>query len=149
MKIGLVVLGGLARNPVDGTIPALHWLVERLARRHEVHVFTLYGANAPDRYPFLGATVHHAGGRAVRPRTLIGLLREHRRSRFDVLHAFWLIHPGVIAVAAGRLTNTPVAVHVAGGELVDLPDIAYGSSSTWKGRLWVRAALRGAHRISA
>ena len=149
MKLGLVVLGGLAREPRDGTIPVLHWLVERLARRHDVHVFTMFGARRPDRYSLYGATIHHAGARATRWRTLTAILREHTRGSFDLLHGFWLVPPGVVAVAAGRIIRRPVLLHVAGGELADLPEIGYGSSMSWRGRLWVRMALRGAAEISA
>ena len=147
LKLGLVVMGGLSRDPADGTIPALQWLVERLTRRHEVHVFTLYGAARPDRYPMLGATVHHVAGQPLRAWRLI--IAEHGRGAFDLLHNFWLVPGGAITVIAGRLLRIPVLVHAAGGELVSLPGIGYGSARYWRGRLWARLALAGAARISA
>ena len=103
MKVGLVVPGGVARLPPDGRIPCLLWLIERLARRHDVHVFSLRGAPSPERYSFLGATVHHSGARPILLRTLVGIAAEHRRQRFDVLHAFWASQPGVVAALAGKL----------------------------------------------
>jgi glycosyltransferase involved in cell wall biosynthesis len=149
MKLGLVVPGGVARRPEDGVIPCLHWLIERLARRHEVHVFSLWGAPRPDRYSFLGASVHHAGARPTSLRTLAAIVAEHRREPFDLLHAFWVVPPAVIAAWAGTLIGRPVLSHVAGGELVALPDIGYGGSRTWRGRAWVRLGLSGATRITA
>lgn len=149
MKLGLVVLGGLARNPAHGTIPVLHWLVERLARRHDLRVFTLYGAPVRERYSIFGADVHHAGAPGASRRTFFSLLREHRRSRFDILHAFWLLNPGAIAVAAGRWLGVPTLVHVAGGELVRFPDIGYGRALSRRDRVLGRLALRGAHLLSA
>jgi glycosyltransferase involved in cell wall biosynthesis len=149
MKIGLVVIGGLARNPAEGTIPVLHWLVERLAGRHNVHAFTIYGSKSPDEYPLLGATVHHAGEGGTRFRTVSAILAEHRRGHFDLLQAFWLVPPGVVAVTAAHLIRRPVMVHVAGGELVNMPEIDFGHGHYFMGRVWAKLALAGADRITA
>jgi len=149
VKVGLVVPGGVARLAADGRIPCLLWLIERLARRHEVHVFSLRGAPSSERYSFLGATVHHSGARPILLRTLVAIAAEHRRQRFDVLHAFWASQPGVVAALAGKLLRRPVLLHVAGGEVVALPDIGYGGLQTRRGRLRVRISLAGASRITA
>lgn len=149
MKLGVVVPGGVARVPADGWIPCLHWLIERLARRHEVHVFSIYGAPRPDRYPFLGAMVHHAGARPATLRVLAAIVAEHCRKPFDVFHAFWIAPPGVIAAWAGALLRRPVLLHAGGGELVALPDVGYGGRLTRLGRLSVRLGLSGATRITA
>jgi glycosyltransferase involved in cell wall biosynthesis len=149
VKLALVVLGGVSRDPTQGSVPCLHWLIERLARGHEVHVFSMFGAPRPDRYHFHGATVHHAGARPVRLRTQAAMLAEHRHGAFDLFHAFWVTPSGVIAATAGKLLRRPVLLHVAGGELVAMPDIHYGGRRTWSGRLSVRRALSGATRITA
>jgi len=149
VKVGLVVLGGVARRPEDGWIPCLHWLIERLASRHDVHVFSVYGAPRPDHYAFLGAMVHHAGARPAALRTATAIMAEHRRARFDVLHAFWVVPPGVIARVTSALIGCPVLLHVSGGELASVPDIRYGGLRTWAGRLWTRIGLSGASRITA
>lgn len=61
MRIGLVVTGGVDRAGRERVVPALLWLVERLARRHDVHVFALHHYREPCTYPLLGATVHDVG----------------------------------------------------------------------------------------
>jgi glycosyltransferase involved in cell wall biosynthesis len=66
-----------------------------------------------------------------------------------VLHAFWVHPPGLIAAASGKLLRRPVLLHVAGTELVAMPDIRYGNLLTARGRLWVRLGLSGATRITA
>jgi len=149
MKLGLVVIGGLARDPMDGSIPALQWLVERLARRHVVHVFTSFGAARPERYEMFGATIHHAGAWPNRLREIGAIVSEHRRAPFHLLHGFWLVPPGVVAVTAARIIRRPVLVHLGGGELVNMPEIDFGHASYRMGRFWTRLALRGAWRISA
>jgi glycosyltransferase involved in cell wall biosynthesis len=149
VKLALVVLGGVPRDPAHGRVPFLYWLIERLARRHEVHVFSVFGAPQPDRYRLLGATVHHAGARPASLRTLASILAEHRRGAFDLFHAFWATPSGVIAAAAGKLLRRPVLLHLAGGELVAMPDIRYGGRSSARGRVAIRLGLAGAIRITA
>jgi glycosyltransferase involved in cell wall biosynthesis len=148
VKLGLIVPGGVSTVPEEGRIPCLHWLIERLARHHDVHVFTIFGAPRP-AYRLLGATVHHSGAHPIRLRTLASIAAEHRRRAFHLFQAFWVHPPGVIAAAAGRLLRRPVLLHVAGTELVAMPDIHYGGLLTRRGRFWVRSGLSGATRITA
>ena len=61
MRIGLIVTGGVDRSGRERVTPALLWLIERLARRHDVHVFALHYYRAPCTYSLLGATVHDVG----------------------------------------------------------------------------------------
>src|SRR5215468_9458288 len=61
MRIGMVVTGGVDASGRERVVPALLWLVERLARRHDVHVFALHYYREPRTYRLLGATVHDLG----------------------------------------------------------------------------------------
>src|SRR5919201_2869321 len=61
MRIGLVVTGGVDASGRERVVPALLWLIERLARRHDVHVFALHYYREPRTYPLLGAKVHDLG----------------------------------------------------------------------------------------
>lgn len=144
----MIVPGGVDRSGVRRVIPCLLWLIERLARDHDLHVFSLLQDPWPCRYPLLGATVHNAGTRPRRLRTLAAVMGEHRREPFDVLHALWAVQPGVVAAAAGRILGRPVLLHVTGGDLTWLPEVAYGALRGRRGRLWVRMALGGAARVT-
>lgn len=155
MKIGLITPGGFDRSGQERVIPAFLWLVERLARRHEVHVYTLYQYPDPVDYALLGASVHNIGGsdRSVRAlrrfaRTLRALQGEQRRGRFDVLHGLWANESGLIAAAAGKLWGIPSVVTMLGGELVALPDIGYGGQLRRNGRWITRGALRLAGAVT-
>src|SRR3954451_24557787 len=106
MRIGLVVTGGFGRCGRVRVTPSLLWLVERLARRHDVHVFVLHYYAEPCSYPLLRAAVHDIG----RVDGLPGMRRRLQRQRLaaaigaqaplDVIHAY----QGLPAAAA-----TPVA----------------------------------------
>jgi glycosyltransferase involved in cell wall biosynthesis len=148
MKIGIVSPGGFDRSGRERVIPAFLWFVERLARRHEVHIYTLYQNPKPDRYPLLGATVHNLGYRRRRPgmnqmaQTLRAIGSEHRRGHFDVLHGLWATESGLIAALAGRMARLPSVVTVMCGELVALPAIGYGAQLRPASRYLVGLTLR-------
>lgn len=155
MKIGLVAPGGFDRSGTERVIPVFLWLVERLARCHEVHVVTLNQYPQPDRYPLLGATVHnigHPGGSRRASRQMLPVWRllaqEHRRKPFDVLQGLWAGEAGLIAVLCGRLLGVPSVVTVAGGELTALPEIGYGWQLKPGGRMVVASALRLATAVT-
>jgi glycosyltransferase involved in cell wall biosynthesis len=76
------------------------------------------------------------------------LLRLHHDRPFDLIHAMWARGPGEVALVASRLCRRPLLVHVAGGELVWLPEVAFGARWPWRRGL-ARAVLRRADRVSA
>lgn len=156
MRLGLVVPGGVDRSGRERVIPVLLWLIERLAKRHDVQVFSLRQYDAPATYPLLGATVRDlglaraAGGtrrtvHAVRP--FLRALRE--AGSLDLFHAFWAGTTGVLATLAARSRGVPSVVSLGGSEFVSLADIGYGQERTLGGRLQLRLALRLASRVTA
>ena len=148
MRIALVVPGGVNRDGEHRVIPALLWLIERLARRHDVQVIVPRQEPEPASWTLLGATVHNLGMLPGRRAGVNTLLRLHREKPFDVFHAMWARGPGEIAYTAARMCRRPVLVHVAGGELVWLPEIRFG----WRkpaGRAIARFILRHADRVTA
>ena len=155
MKIALVTPGGFDRSGTERVLPVFLSLVERLARCHEVHVITLNQSPQPDRYTLLGATIHNIGYRRVKrralrqaPQTLRLISEEHRRGHFDAIHGLWASESGLIAALCGRRLGVPTVVTVAGGELVALPGIDYGSQLRPGSRLIVSAALRLAGTVT-
>lgn len=147
MKIAIVVPGGVDRSGVERVIPCLLWLIERLAAGDEVHVFALHQETRPGSWPLLGAQVVNAGGRLWRVRSLRQMFAEHRRARFDVIHAFWAAGPGSVAATFSKAIGVPMVVTLPGGDLVGLPDIGYGAQLTRRGRLRVRFALAQAAAV--
>lgn len=149
MKLALVVPGGVDRSGEHRVIPALVHLIKRLAQAHEVHVFALRQEAAPASWPLAGATIHNIGEGWTRWRALRAIVAEHRRARFDRIHAIFSGPCGQVAVAAGLWLHCPTLVHVAGGELVALRDIHYGGRLNWRGRLSEAVVLRCADQVTA
>jgi len=156
VRIALVVPGGVDRGGRERVIPALLALIERLARRHELHVFALAQEETPSEYPLLGARVHNLGlaarsrwpGQALLPvfRALVRGLRAH--GPFDLAHAFWANNPGFLAACAARRLRIPFVLSLGGGELVAFPDIGYGSQLLLRERLKVKVSIRSAARVT-
>lgn len=150
MKVALVVPGGVDRSGTERVIPVLLWLIERLARAgDEVHVFALDQEARPGRWELLGATVHNAGRAPRRLRSFSSLVREHRRGRFDLAHAFWAGAPGQVAAAFSAMTSVPFVVTLPGGDLASIPEIGYGAQLRWRSRLATRLVLSRASAIIA
>jgi glycosyltransferase involved in cell wall biosynthesis len=153
MRIGLVVTGGVDRSGRERVTPCLLWLIERLARRHDVHVFALHYYPEPCRYPLLGATVHDIG-RARVPAGLRRFTQRRRLSaamaapgRFDVLHAY---QGGTAIVAApiARRLGVPLVASFESGELTAIDAIGYGLQRRWFDRRAIAAVLASAARIT-
>jgi glycosyltransferase involved in cell wall biosynthesis len=148
MKIALIVPGGVDRSGEYRVIPALLALLRRLTSKHEVHVFCFAQEPQPSEYDLVGARIHNIGG-WHRARMARLVLREHARSPFSLIHSIWSGTCSLIAVSIAKLLRIPSIVHVAGGELAAIPDIAYGGFLSWRGQLRERAVLRRASAVTA
>ncbi len=153
MRVALAIPGGVDRSGRDRVVPMLLWLVERLARRHDVHVFVLDYYDEPCTYGLRGATIHDLGRvRALRgfrrpamARRLERALVVHRP--FDILHAYWGV-PAIVAAQVAPRVRVPLVATFDSGELVRLDDIEYGLQRRWIDRRALRAAIGRAQVVT-
>jgi glycosyltransferase involved in cell wall biosynthesis len=127
MNIALIVPGGVDRSAEFRVIPAVLALVRRLASQHQVHVFALRQEPRPCRWTMFGATVENLGEPWPTLRCVLAIRRQHAIAPFDVVHCLWAGDPGFAGALAARWLGLPVLIHLAGGELVAIGDIAYGN----------------------
>jgi glycosyltransferase involved in cell wall biosynthesis len=146
-KVALIVPGGVDRSGTHRVIPCLLWLIERLAREVELHVFALRQEPRPAQWPLLGARVHNVGASPRGLRVLAQVTAEHRRAPFALVHAVWA-NPGAAAAVLGGALGLPVLVHLTGGDLASLPAEGFGLRRTAWGRLQLRVATH-ATRLTA
>lgn len=154
MRIAFVIPGGVDRGGREHVVPMFLWLIERLARRHELQVFVLDYHDEPCTYDLLGATVHDLG----RPRGIRGIRRFRvaqrlgdalrRHGPFDLLHAYWGMPAGAAAALVAPAMRLPFVLTLDSGELVRFDDIAYGLQRRWFDRRVVRAAIHGASAVT-
>lgn len=149
MRIALVVPGGVDRSEEYRVIPALLALVRRLSLHAEVHVFALHQEKSAAEWAFGRAVIHNIGEGYTRARAVRDICRIHRATPFDLIQAIWSGACGVIAVAAARILRVPSFIHIAGGELVSMPEIGFGGMQTWRGRLREPMVLRLARAVTA
>jgi glycosyltransferase involved in cell wall biosynthesis len=154
MRVGLITPGFSAHTD-DWCIPALRDLARGLSRAgYQLHVLALRYPYKPGRYHLCDVEVTALGGgrgqrwKSLRlwQQTLKAIGVTHRRQPFDLLHAFWATESGALAALAGRLWQIPTIVSLAGGELVGLRDIGYGSQlvTTERWKVWLALRLAGA-----
>ena len=150
MKLALVVPGGVDRSGEYRVIPALLALIERLAARHELHVFALRQEADPATWTLRNARVHNIGAGVTRLRAVRAILTQHHRvSGFDIVQSIFSGACGLVAVSAARLLRIPSVVHVAGGEPASIADIRFGGRSAWLPRLQEAVVMAGAAAVTA
>ncbi|MFA6112686.1 MAG: glycosyltransferase family 4 protein [Sphingomonas sp.] len=149
MKIAILTPGGVHRSGTERVIPCLLWLIERLVRAgDEVHIFAFGQETTPGSWPLFGATVHNAGSRRSY-RTLLSALRdEHRRGRFDMLHAFWAVPSGFVGALASLLLGVPMILTLPGQDIAHLGQGPDRARATLAARLKLRVALWAASAIT-
>ncbi len=151
MRIGLIVAGGVDRSGRERVLPELLDFIGRVAARHKLHVFVLQYYAEPCEYSLRGATIHDLGRvawpRGLRTWRMRARLRAAiaRVGRFDVLHAYWGMPTGVVAVDVGGALGIPTIVTLTTGELIGIPDIGYGLQRRARDR---RAIARVFHRAA-
>ena len=154
MKIALIVPGGVYPGGEERVIPALISLIKRLATKHEVRVIVL-GDNPPRHFDLFGAEVIDIGigdwmpPNASFPYRLAKAFRLLAGQSYDVIHALWANHPGLVGGLCGKALGIPVVLSLGGGELVWIPEIQYGGAGTWKRRLISRQAILLATTVTA
>ena len=149
VRIALVVTGGVDRSGREKVIPALLWLIERLAKQHEVFVYALRYHQLPCSYPLCGATVRDLGrpsGVVRQYRALLAALEQD--GPFDVVHGYWALPAGLVAAGAARRLGIPSVVTCDSGEFTRIPETGYGLQIRWQQRAAVSAALKLAKRVT-
>ena len=155
MKIALVVPGGVDRSGEYRVIPAILALLRHWSMEHEVCVYSLAPEPSAGSWTLAGATiksvgpVHGTAGLVDCYRAIRAIRRDHEAAPFDVIQSLWAGWPGFIAVVAARLLGIPGCVHVAGGELVSIPEVGFGGRQRWPGRVRERFVLRSAALVTA
>lgn len=155
-RVAVFIPGGVGDPATSMHVPAQVELISRLSVCHDMTVYSVIKPDGNDR-PFRcgKAEVKFVGARYDAP---IGMMlfhylksfsQDHRKKRFDLIHGFWGLPTGAIAVMAGKLLGLPTVVSVQGGEAASLPDIDYGNMRKLSSRYLTLWTCRQAGSLTA
>jgi glycosyltransferase involved in cell wall biosynthesis len=123
-RIAVIINGGVVGGHFNQGIPALVELLGHLSERYDLTVYQCAkpeSAERPSR-PFLVRTF---GRKLIGPTLLLRLLGDHMHRPYALIHGLWA-SSGHLAVFAARLLRLPAVVSLLGGEVANVPEIAYG-----------------------
>lgn len=153
-RIAILTPGGIGDENSGMYIPVLRNLVEGIAGRLDVHIFSLAPREWLDKQGSAGnASINffpasHEGSLVQKARQLANAVRnEHRRRPFDIIHGLWAIPCGVIAVLLGRTLGITSVVTFLGGETAFLPQIPYGNMTRWSTRVTTMSVSRETNEL--
>ncbi|MEO8284952.1 MAG: glycosyltransferase [Chloroflexota bacterium] len=160
MKLALVI-PGFQSSPDDWCIPVFTNLARELSSQVELHVFALRYPGRRERYSIGNVYVHALGGGAFARRRVPGVSllrlwrsftvdvhREHKSSPFSAVMGIWATEAGWLATRVAKLIEVPSLVHLAGGELVRIPQIGYGNHGRGLSGRLVTSTLRHADLLT-
>ncbi len=132
-RVAIFTQGGVSYPKSVGYVPVLENLFKRLSETNDVAVYTTSPhPGTAGTFTCGSATVRQIDAcyndSTVKKLTayLTTFRRDHAKKPFDLLHGFWALPGGLLAVTLGRLTRLPSVVSIWGGEAAALHNIGYG-----------------------
>ena len=102
-------------------------IVKLLSRDFQITVFSLFKINPDYRQDAFELVSISGSNSLIKILKFIGLFfRHHRQKKFTVIHGFWTLPGGFLAVVMGKLFKIKSIVSVLGGDAISLPEINYG-----------------------
>ena len=130
-RIAIIVPGGIGNGKFLQGVPSMVNLIERLSKDFEIVVYSLIKTEIKEvsknyKLKSISANIKLPGwvkALLLLPRFLI----DHLLNRYDLVHAFWALPAGLLAVKLSKLLKIPCIVTLQGGETANLPEINYGN----------------------
>ena len=144
----MIVPGGIGTGADNVGVPVLEGIVRLLAEEFDVTVFSLFPVRAgyiPRGFELVSITANTPAGKAIK--LITALRHHHRKKRFRLIHGFWTLPSGFLAVIAGKIFGLPSVVSVLGGDAVALPEIQYGELRKWLNRRLILWSLRQCNEV--
>lgn len=123
----MIIPGGIATGKDNIGVPVLERLVRLLSTQFDVTVFSLFKTNED----FVSNTFElvdvSAGSLYWKFRKCYRAFRtRHKQRQFHIVHGFWALPSGFLAVLIGKRYGIKSIVSVLGGDAISLPQINYG-----------------------
>ncbi len=149
-RIAILVPGGIGASD---NIPSLLELICRLAEPYNISIYsfshlTPHSSLHTNRCAVSFAPKFFGKNNLLKIIYFLWLIRkDHKQKNFNIVHGFWVMNQGIVAVLAGKLLRLPAVVSLLGGDVVYLPSIHYGNMRNTIYRKIVRWVVKEADRV--
>ena len=130
-RVAIIVPGGIGNGKFLQGVPSMVNLIERLCNDFEITVYSLVKTETKEvsknfKLKSIPLSLKLPGW--VKALLLLPLLfKDHLEKRYDLIHAFWALPAGFLAVKLSKFLKIPCIVTLQGGETANLPEINYGN----------------------
>ena len=129
-------------------VPVLEQLVKLLSREFEVTVFSLFKINEsyhPSNFQLIAI---NGGNFISKSMNLIATFKGlHANRKFSIVHGFWAMPSGLLAVCLAKIFRLKSVVSILGGDAISLPEINYGQLQKALNRRLIFWTLRNANEV--
>ncbi|MBA4058739.1 MAG: hypothetical protein C0490_28740, partial [Marivirga sp.] len=148
-NIAIIIPGGIGTGKNNSGVPVLEQLVKVLARDFNLTVFSLFSVNddyAAQGFELVGITGSNPLVKILKAFYVFN--RRHRHRKYDVVHGFWALPSGFLAVIFGKMLGIKSVVSLLGGDAIALPEIKYGQLQRWLPRKLILWTLECADEVN-
>jgi glycosyltransferase involved in cell wall biosynthesis len=126
-RVAMIIPGGIGTGHNNIGIPVLERMIGLLALEFDVTVFQLFKRNPGYRVDGFELIDVYSSQPWLRALKLFFVFRRmHRLRKFEVVHGFWILPNGFLAVVLGKIFRLKSIVSILGGDAIALPEINYG-----------------------
>jgi glycosyltransferase involved in cell wall biosynthesis len=146
--IAIIIPGGIGTGHNNIGVPVMERIVKLLSLDFQITVFSLFKINPDYRQDAFELVSIHGSSSLIKVLKFVGLFfRHHRKKNFTIIHGFWTLPGGFLAVAIGKLFKIKSIVSVLGGDAISLPEINYGQLQKKSSRRLILWTLRNADEV--
>lgn len=149
-RVCMIIPGGIGTGRMNIGIPVLEELVKRLAVDIDLTVLSLFRINddyVPKSFQLVSIPNRNVFVKSLRSLWLFW--RLHRLNPFDVIHGYWVLPTGLVAVMIGKIFGIRSVVSILGGDAASIPLIRYGQLRSGLQRILVLWTLNQADERTA
>jgi glycosyltransferase involved in cell wall biosynthesis len=142
-NIALIIPGGIGTGRNNMGIPVLEQIVKLLAKDFNLTVFQLHQVNENYKVEGFELIDIHSANPILKSLTFFfHFWKIQHQRKFQVVHGFWALPCGYLAVVVGKIFRIKSVVSLQGGDAISLPEINYGQLQKWQPRKLALWSLR-------
>ena len=147
--IAIIIPGGIGTGANNMGIPVLEQLVKLLSKEYSITVFSLFKVNSDYQakgFKLISIPSRNSVVKSIQ--LFLTFRKHHKKNKFTVIHGFWALPSGLLAVVLGKLFGIKNIVSVLGGDAANLPEIGYGELRHWLSRKLIFWTLENSDEVT-